>query len=155
MKTDRVLKALNENLAVAASRGLLRVENGRVSLVRCNTDTPKSPPDEPINLKAILMRLGNRLVTDSKFEPAASNGRLRQTITQVLKFAKVPDENLDFLSSALLAAVQMHYEQSKTTDTVAAITEFLNRTPEAQAILEEMGFEWPTAKRPSTVAIGV
>lgn len=62
-----------------------------------------------MNLKYILMTLGNRLVTERGFFPAA-------------------------------------FQDQPNTTPIDQFTKWLNDTPEAQEILEEMGIEWPMRK---------
>lgn len=73
------------------------------------------------NLKLVLMQLGNRLVTEKGYQP--SNQMAAQRI---------------FVGAA-----------SYSTTMIAAFTEWLNRSDEAQQILKDMGFDWPTAPRPN------
>lgn len=74
-----------------------------------------------LNLKAVLMKLGNRLVTEHGFMPAAHKG-----------YGIPPGFN---------------DPKSKATHLIAEFTEFVNNHPEAQEILNEEGFEWPVVAR--------
>lgn len=73
------------------------------------------------NLKAILMELGNRLVTEQKWLPAA---------------AVNPD-------------VKEAIAREKSTQPIVDFTQFLNDNPEAVSLLAQLGLEWPVVK-PST-----
>lgn len=66
-----------------------------------------------INLKEILMVLGNRLVTERKYFPSSVG------------------ENEGLVS----------------TRPITAFTNWINETPDAQQILSELGFIWPTISR--------
>lgn len=73
------------------------------------------------NLKLALMTLGNRLVTEKGYLPANQ-----------------------FVSQRVLVGTGLH-----NTSMIAAFTEWLNRSPEAQQILTDMGIAWPVVERPS------
>lgn len=63
-----------------------------------------------MNLKQILMELGNRLVTERGFAPGADiNG----------------------------------------TGPITEFTEWLNRTPDAVEVLDQMGIAWPVVQKPA------
>lgn len=63
-----------------------------------------------MNLKQILMELGNRLVTERGFAPGADISGTRP---------------------------------------IVEFTEWLNRTPDAVEVLDQMGIEWPVVQKPS------
>lgn len=65
--------------------------------------------DRP-NLKLILMQLGNKLVTERRFNPGAA--------------AVGPEPS---------------------TMPITIFTRWLNETPDAQEVLDELGIDWPVA----------
>jgi hypothetical protein len=73
------------------------------------------------NLKLLLMQLGNKLVTEHGFQP--SNHMTAQRV--------------------LVGVGENH------TTMIHAFTEWLNRVPEGQEVLKEMGIAWPVVERPS------
>lgn len=69
-----------------------------------------------VSLKYILMELGNKLVQQG-YDPSRWHKYLLQKT------------NSEFVNS---------------TTAIALLTEFINQSPEAQNILEEMGIDWET-----------
>lgn len=74
-----------------------------------------------MNLKEVLMVLGNRLVTERRFDPANA------------EFTNLDDAETVFCDS--------------TTEPIKFFTDWLNHNPDAQEILAEMGVEWPVVNR--------
>lgn len=74
-----------------------------------------------MNLKSVLMQLGNRLVTEVGYDPS---GPLPQSV-------------MDRLAAEW------------NTEIITLFTAWLNQHSEAVHILEEMGVEWPLANRMS------
>jgi hypothetical protein len=70
------------------------------------------PEPEPVNLKKILMELGNALVLEHRYHPGHTG------------------------------------ESAKHTGHILALTNWINSSPEAQVVLEEMGIEWPMPEGP-------
>ena len=71
-----------------------------------------------MNLKKVMMELGNKLVLDYKYNPS------------IPKWQMIVDA-----------------EEDRSTLPIVIFTEWLNRNKDAQRILEEMGVEWPVVKR--------
>lgn len=74
------------------------------------------------NLKRFLMEFGNKLVLERKFLPPGG----------VSKNGKIP--NYGNLS-----------DFQKTTDVILLFTQWLNNSPEALEVLEEMGIDFPVS----------
>jgi len=74
-----------------------------------------------MNLKEVLMQLGNALVLERGFDPA-----------------NVEFTNLDDAETVLCQS---------TTEPIKFFTDWLNKTPEAQEILAEMEIDWPVVNR--------
>lgn len=72
------------------------------------------------NLKQFLMELGNKLVFTRKFSPPSQH----------------PDQIQKYI------AANQH-----STDLILLLTEWLNQTPEAREVLEEMGISFPVVTR--------
>jgi hypothetical protein len=79
----------------------------------CETCYRKTNP-LPVDLKRVMMELGNKLVLERRHDPAA-------------------------VAMLNLRPVDL---QEKSTFVVALFTEFVNQNPDAQEALKELGFEW-------------
>lgn len=68
-----------------------------------------------MNLKKVLMELGNRMVTEAGYDPSGP----------------VPDH------------IRRAFVDETNTEPIALFTEWVNLNPRAQEILRDMGVEWP------------
>lgn len=94
-----------ETIVRAARRaGPAVVEASRIS----------GPEGDAMDLKRMLMELGNRLVSDMRFDPSGP----------------IPPEVREALRT------------DHTTEPIVLFTEWLNLHPEAQDVLAEMGVQW-------------
>ena len=84
-----------------------------------------------VNLKKVLMEMGNKLVLEHGFDPGGTaNGRA---------------DHLRFTMSAVTVT-------DTNTQAICEFTEWLNRVTEAREVLAEMGIEWPVVKTPTEKA---
>ena len=70
------------------------------------------------DLKMVLMQLGNKLVTEHKFDPATQRRLFTGDEREVVTLEK------------------------NSTAAIKAFTDFMNANPAAQAVLKELGFDW-------------
>ena len=90
-----------------------------------------------INLKQILMVLGNRLVQERKFFPSST---VSSQLSRLKNEATVGD---DEAKRRYLRALSEDDESFVSTRPITEFTEWLNKTKDAQQILFELGFSWP------------
>jgi hypothetical protein len=74
---------------------------------------------EKLNLKKLLMEMGNHLVLNCRHDPAM----MSQLTTDIV------------------------HDNRHSTIIIAMFTEWLNKSAEAQMWLEEQGIDWPVVKR--------
>ena len=77
-----------------------------------------------VNLKKVLMEMGNKLVLEHGFDPGRMNDHWLSAVT-------VTDTS---------------------TQAICEFTVWLNRVPEAREVLAEMGIEWPVVETPTEKA---
>ncbi len=87
-------------------------------------------------LKAVLMELGNRLVTERGFTPGP------QPFETFFDPEGGGDDNGQ-------VDVQVYNPEQRRTSIITLFTEFLNIHKDAQVILRELGFAWPVVQRPT------
>ena len=81
-----------------------------------------------VNLKKVLMEMGNKLVLEHGFDPGGTaNGR----------------------ADHWLSAVTV---TNTSTQAICEFTDWLNRVPEDREVLAEMGIEWPVVETPTEKA---
>ena len=76
-----------------------------------------------VNLKKVLMEMGNKLVLEHGFDPG---------------------HNDHWLSAVTVT--------NTSTQAIYEFTVWLNRVPEAREVLAEMGIEWPVVETPTDKA---
>ena len=89
------------------------------------------PRNTELNLKQVLMEMGNRLVTEHRFLPGPQ------------PFETVIDDCGDGDGPKL----QLYTDFERRTSVITLFTEFVNSHPEAQQVLKELGFAWPVVQR--------
>jgi hypothetical protein len=84
-----------------------------------------------MNLKQVLMDLGNRLVIERSYCPGAYINFMSDSLEK---------SGLGTIASALRDT------GGKDTTPIVLFTDWLNRNQDAREILEDMGIEWPVVK---------
>jgi len=69
-----------------------------------------------VNLKKLLMEMGNKLVVEHRFSPSVEH-------------------------KGMIAEDKEHFTRS--TLPIGLLTEAINQSPEMRAVLAEMGVDWP------------
>jgi hypothetical protein len=96
-------------------------------MAQCNNNFPVALDG---GLKGVMMVLGNKLVTEHRFEPGPQ----------------------PFKSITSHDAEQLYSSDERRTAIITLFTEFVNKHEEAQQVLKELGFAWPVVERPHAPA---
>ena len=99
-------------------------------------DGTTEPPGAPVavNLKAILMELGNRLVIEHGWDPFGTQWQKFRLGKSTAKEGLEAQQIIDEISTGAHTAM------------IAALTQQISYSEEMRRVLSEMGVEWPVVE---------